>query len=86
MYQKGVIAHQTFSVFFHPVTTSKRRINGEIVFGGVDAKHIIGDIKYAPITRRKEFGVASFFISFNLLFNQVYILRTIGQWIFKILE
>ncbi|KAL4207183.1 acid protease [Rhizopus microsporus] len=56
MYQKGVIAHQTFSVFFHPVTTSKRRINGEIVFGGVDAKHIIGDIKYAPITRRKEFG------------------------------
>lgn len=86
MYQKGVIAHQTFSVFFHPVTTSKRRINGEIVFGGVDARHIIGDIKYAPITRRKEFGVVSFFISFNLLFNQVYILRTIGQWIFKILE
>ncbi|KAG1188613.1 hypothetical protein G6F62_002443 [Rhizopus arrhizus] len=45
MHEKDVINQKVFSVYFQPITTKQPRINGEIVFGGVEAKHVVGDIK-----------------------------------------
>ncbi|KAG1442628.1 hypothetical protein G6F56_010988 [Rhizopus delemar] len=55
MYQKGVIDHQMFSVYFHPLTAQQKRINGEIVFGGVQDRHVQGKVKYAPLTSKKDY-------------------------------
>ncbi|KAI9245902.1 aspartic peptidase domain-containing protein [Sporodiniella umbellata] len=58
MHQKGVIDHPIFSVYFHPLNNQQKRINGEIVFGGVNPKRILGQVKYAPLTSKKEYLVS----------------------------
>ncbi|CAO3641110.1 unnamed protein product [Mucor hiemalis] len=62
MYEKGLIDHNVFSVYFQPIAnnipTSKReqkRINGEIVFGGVEDRHITSNVTYVPITSNSDF-------------------------------
>lgn len=59
MHEKDVINQKVFSVYFQPITTKQPRINGEIVFGGVEAKHVVGDIKYAPVTNKKTYTVTT---------------------------
>ncbi|KAG1457827.1 hypothetical protein G6F55_005698 [Rhizopus delemar] len=55
MYEKGVIGQKVFSVYFQPVLSEKKRINGEIVFGGVEARHITGEVHYVPVSNRTEY-------------------------------
>ncbi|CAO3676145.1 unnamed protein product [Rhizopus stolonifer] len=56
MYDKGFISQKVFSVYFQPLWPGQQRINGEIVFGGVEPRHIIGDVKYVPVSSRKEYS------------------------------
>jgi hypothetical protein len=57
MYEKGVIGQKVFSVYFQPVVSEQKRINGEIVFGGVEARHITGEVHYVPVSNRIEYMV-----------------------------
>ncbi|KAG1561989.1 hypothetical protein G6F49_001312 [Rhizopus delemar] len=56
MHEKDVINQKIFSVYFQPITTKQPRINGEIVFGGVEAKHVVGDIKNIENVQQDALG------------------------------
>ncbi|KAI8638395.1 aspartic peptidase domain-containing protein [Parasitella parasitica] len=58
MFEEGIIDNNVFSVYFQPVTHNVReqkRINGEIVFGGVQERHIVGNVSYVSTTTQEEF-------------------------------
>ncbi|KAI8882287.1 acid protease, partial [Backusella circina FSU 941] len=58
MFDNRLIDKNVFSIYFKPVTNQgfkNKRINGELVFGGVEEKHIKGPVTYAPITKNKKF-------------------------------
>ncbi|CEP07520.1 hypothetical protein [Parasitella parasitica] len=60
MFKEGIIDKNVFSVYFQPVTHNVReqkRINGEIVFGGVQDRHIVGNVSYVSTTTQNEFKV-----------------------------
>ncbi|KAI9279357.1 aspartic peptidase domain-containing protein [Sporodiniella umbellata] len=57
MREKEYISRKLFSIYFHPYYPGQTRINGEIVFGGVDPKHIVGEVRYTPVSKRKEYTV-----------------------------
>ncbi|KAK9672112.1 hypothetical protein RND81_12G077200 [Saponaria officinalis] len=47
MVQQGLVSHQIFSLWLNQDPYSA--IGGEIVFGGVDQKHYVGDHSYVPV-------------------------------------
>ncbi|KAH9607887.1 hypothetical protein KSS87_007167 [Heliosperma pusillum] len=49
MVQQGLVCHQIFSLWLNqdPYST----IGGEIVFGGVDWRHFVGDHSYVPVAK-----------------------------------
>ncbi|RCI02596.1 hypothetical protein CU098_006375 [Rhizopus stolonifer] len=61
MHQQKVIDHNVFSIYFQPVSKDglsreEKRINGEIVFGGVEERHIASNVSYVPITQKNAFA------------------------------
>ncbi|CAO0792078.1 unnamed protein product [Mucor circinelloides] len=60
MFEEGIIDNNVFSVYFQPLAHNVReqkRINGEIVFGGVKESHIIGNVNYVSTTKQTNFKV-----------------------------
>ncbi|KAF7724410.1 hypothetical protein EC973_001074 [Apophysomyces ossiformis] len=57
MYQSRIIDHNVFSVYFQPLDYSSQlnRINGEVIFGGVNMSYVEGDVSYAPISTNQDF-------------------------------
>ncbi|KAL9544370.1 hypothetical protein MBANPS3_007664 [Mucor bainieri] len=58
MFEEGIIENNVFSVYFQPLAHNVReqkRINGEIVFGGVKESHIVSNVSYVPTTKQSNF-------------------------------
>ncbi|KAI9364606.1 aspartic peptidase domain-containing protein [Pilaira anomala] len=59
MFQQKIIDRNMFSVYFQPLMpmtgVEQKRINGEIVFGGVRARHIASDVRFIPTTKKPDF-------------------------------
>ncbi|OBZ89891.1 Gastricsin [Choanephora cucurbitarum] len=60
MFEQNIIDRNVFSVYFQPVEGTdadrqEKRINGEIVFGGYEDRHIVGNVSYVNITSQPSF-------------------------------
>ncbi|GMH13118.1 hypothetical protein Nepgr_014959 [Nepenthes gracilis] len=62
MVEQGLVSEKVFSFWFN--RDPKAKIGGEIVFGGIDEKHFVGEHIYVPITRKGywQFEMGDFLI------------------------
>ncbi|CDS13745.1 hypothetical protein LRAMOSA05919 [Lichtheimia ramosa] len=58
MFEQGVISNNSFSIYFQPIndTSLESRINGNIIFGGVDLDKVVNkQVTYFPSTSHPDY-------------------------------